>query len=86
MSSRFLDIHRHRILTGDSSEKKGIVFFENFSKFDFLCEKYCCTISLSDKNQNLIQTKLYSWKQIDGKYLHSDCVIVFDMVCRFSKL
>ncbi len=57
-SSREPRIHRHRILTGDSIGEKGKFNFLIAENSDFLFGKYWFTISRSDKNQNLIHTKL----------------------------
>ena len=59
-SCRELGITHHQILTGDSNVENTIGSFEELIKLDFLFEKYCLTISASDKNPNLIAAKLYN--------------------------
>jgi hypothetical protein len=53
-----LGIARHRILIGDSNSENGNLSFDRLSNLSFFEEKYWFTTSASDRNQNLIQTKL----------------------------
>ena len=50
-------IARHRILTGTSVFENGKFNFCNSVNLDCLAWKYVWTISVSDKNPNLSQTK-----------------------------
>ena len=75
-------IDRHRILTGDSNEENKIGSFVVLPNSDFLFEKYCLTTSASDKNPNLIATKLYNWKHTDGKSSQAEDEIALRIVFR----
>jgi hypothetical protein len=79
-------IDRHRTLTGDSNVENKIGSLDVLPNSAFLFEKYCLTTSASDKNPNLIATKLYNWKHIDGKSSHAGEEIAFKIVFKSFRL
>ena len=56
LSFIFQEIHRHRILTGDSIDENGKFDCTMLVNKDFFLEKYLFMISISDMNQNLTHT------------------------------
>ncbi len=80
------ETHRHRILTGDSSEKNGRVVLPKSSKLESFFGKYLRTTSSSDRNQNLVPTNFRTWKHIDGNCLHSGVSMISDILFREVRL
>lgn len=79
-------MENHRNLIGDSRVEKIIGSCDKLLKVDFFLEKYCLTTSASDKNPNLIATKLYNWKHIDGKSQQAELEIALEIVFKLFLL